>query len=150
MQARYYVPFVTRLSLNVILPTSFGGKIAHLRRSLVAQPLHLTVSQLRFSEDFLSFKANARRSVHSPQDHFIITLSLATDVTDVTFGVSGHWLGTRTGAGGTATVTKSFFGCSPWLHGQQLSHLIRSHHKPGPYFSSQRVLDFYIYYIINM
>ena len=31
-------------------------------------------------------------------------LSLATDVTDATFGTSGLWLGTRTGAGGTATL----------------------------------------------
>ena len=45
-------------------------------------------------------------------------LSLATDVTDATLGASGLWLGTRTGAGGTATLTKSFFGRSPWLHGQ--------------------------------
>ena len=38
---------------------------------------------------FLSCKENARRSVHSPQDHFIITLSLATEVTDATLGASG-------------------------------------------------------------
>ena len=31
-------------------------------------------------------------------------LSLATDAIDVTLGVSGLWLGTRTGAGGTATL----------------------------------------------
>ena len=47
--------------------------------------------------------------MHSPQDYFIITLSLTTDVTDMTLGASGFWLGTRTGAGGTATLTKSFF-----------------------------------------
>ena len=46
-------------------------------------------------------------------------LSLATDVTDATLGASGLWLGTQTGAGGTATLNKSFFGRSPWLHGQQ-------------------------------
>ena len=40
-------------------------------------------------------------------------LSLATDVTDATLGASGLWLGTRTGAGGAATLTKSFFGPSP-------------------------------------
>ena len=45
--------------------------------------------------------------------------SLATDVTDATLGASGLWLGTRTGAGDTVTLTKSFFGRSPWLHGQQ-------------------------------
>ena len=32
------------------------------------------------------------------------TLSLATDVTDVTLGASGFWLRTRTEAGGTATL----------------------------------------------
>ena len=36
-------------------------------------------------------------------------LSLATEVTDATLGVSGLWLGTRTGAGGTATLTESSF-----------------------------------------
>ena len=40
-------------------------------------------------------------------------------MTDATLGASGLWLGTRTGAGGTATLTKSFFGHSPWLHGEQ-------------------------------
>ena len=32
-------------------------------------------------------------------------LSLAIDVSEVTLGASGIWLGTRTGAGGTATLT---------------------------------------------
>jgi hypothetical protein len=45
-------------------------------------------------------------------------LSLGTDVTDATLGANGLWLGTRTGAGGTATLIESFFGRSPWLHGQ--------------------------------
>ena len=39
-------------------------------------------------------------------------LSLATDVTDATFRASSPWLGTWTGAGGTATLTESFF----WPH----------------------------------
>ena len=39
-------------------------------------------------------------------------LSLATDVTDATLGVSGIWLGTRTGAGGTATLTESFLAAA--------------------------------------
>ena len=43
-------------------------------------------------------------------------------MTDETLGASGLWLGTRTGAGGTATLTKSFFGRSPWLHGQQVKY----------------------------
>ena len=36
-------------------------------------------------------------------------LSSASDVTVVKFGASDLWLGTRAGAGGTATLTKSFF-----------------------------------------
>ena len=40
-----------------------------------------------------------------------------------TLWASGLWLGTRTGAGSTATVTKSFFGRSPWLLGQQDKNL---------------------------
>ena len=49
-------------------------------------------------------------------------LSLTTDVTDATLGASGLWLGTRTGAGGTATLTERFLGRSPWLHGQQVRY----------------------------
>ena len=67
-------PFLTCCA---ILPTSFGGKGPHLRRWLVAQPLHQTVSKLRFSGVFLSPKVNARRSMHSPQDYFIITLIIS-------------------------------------------------------------------------
>ena len=47
-------------------------------------------------------------------------LSLATDVTDVTLKASGLCLGTQTGVGSTTTLTKSFFGRSPWLHVQQV------------------------------
>ena len=47
-------------------------------------------------------------------------LSLATDVTDATLGANGLWLETRTGAGGIATISESFFGRSPWLHGHSL------------------------------
>ena len=45
---------------------------------------------------------------------------LSTDMTDPTLRTSGFWLGTRTGAGGNARLTKIFFGRSPWLHGQQV------------------------------
>ena len=45
-------------------------------------------------------------------------LSLATNVTDAELGANGLWLGTRTGAGATATLTESFFDRSPWPHGQ--------------------------------
>ena len=49
----------------------------------------------------------------------LLPLSLETDVTDATLGVSSLWLGTRTGPGGTATLL-SYFGRNPWLHGQQV------------------------------
>jgi hypothetical protein len=57
--------------------------------------------------------------VHSPQDNLLSLLLLETDVTDAILGASGLWRGTWTGAGGTATLTESFFSHSPWLHGQQ-------------------------------
>ena len=63
-------------------------------------------------------------------------LSLATDVTDGTLGASDLWLGTRTGAGGTATLTESFVGRSPWLHKQQLGSVLQFRHST----------DVFIYY----
>ena len=49
-------------------------------------------------------------------------LSLATDLTDETLGASGLWLGTRTGADGTATLNESLFffwpqPMAPWTTG---------------------------------
>ena len=72
----YFLPSPFLMSC-AILPTSFGGKETQLTRWLVAQPLHQTVSELRFSGVLFGCKANARRSVHSPQDHFIITLIIS-------------------------------------------------------------------------
>ena len=57
----------------------------------------------------------------APGINSLSPLSLATDVSDAILGASGLCLGTRTGAGGTATLTKSYFGRSPWPHGQQAS-----------------------------
>ena len=48
------------------------------------------------------------------------SLSLATEVTDATLGASDLWLGTQTGAGGIATLTKTFFWpqpMAPWTAG---------------------------------
>jgi hypothetical protein len=65
-------------------------------------------------------------------------------LTDETLGASGLWLGTRTGAGGTATLTESFIDRSPWLHGQQVIFLgckanVRiSVHSPQDHFISDR------------
>jgi hypothetical protein len=42
-----------------------------------------------------------------------ISLSPLSLATDATLGVSGLWLGTRTGAGGTVTLVWNFFGRSP-------------------------------------
>ena len=67
---------------------------------------------------FPHVKPNARRSVHNPRIISLSPLSLMTDVTDTTLGASVHWLETQTGAGGTATLNKSCFDRSPWLHGQ--------------------------------
>ena len=94
-------PFLTCCA---ILPTSFGGKGPHLRRWLVAQPLHQTSS----SWGFLGFSSAVRQMpgdlCTAPRIISLSLLSLATDVTDATLGASGLWLGTRTGAAGTATL----------------------------------------------
>ena len=66
------------------------------------------------------------------------SLSLATDVSDATLGESGLWLGTRTGAGGTATLVWNFLVAvpmAPWTTGHLffrrriLSHLFASHRR---------------------
>ena len=49
--------------------------------------------------------------MHSPRYHLVITVPLA-DRHD-RCNTRGNWLGTRTGAGGTA-----FFGRNSWLRGQ--------------------------------
>ena len=75
------------------------------------------------SWDFLEFSSAVRQMPRdlctTPRIISLSPFSLATDVTDATLGASGSWLGTRTGAGGTATLGWSFFGRSPWLHGEQ-------------------------------
>ena len=53
----------------------------------------------------------------APQIISLSPLSLATDVTDATLGASGLWLETRTGAGGTAILTESFFFFLAAAHG---------------------------------
>ena len=52
-------------------------------------------------------------------------------MTDATLGASDLWLGTRTGASGTATLTKSFF----WPHGQQVEgRIFLKLHKANPLY----------------
>ena len=59
-------------------------------------------------------------------------LSLATDVTDATLGASDLWLGTRTGAGSTATLTESFFfwpqPMAPWTTGHYKEIFTKKYH----------------------
>ena len=66
---------------------------------------------------FLGFSSAVRQMpgdlYTAPRIISLSHLSLATDVTDSTLGASGLWLGTRTGAGGTATLTESFFWPQP-------------------------------------
>jgi hypothetical protein len=56
----------------------------------------------------------------APRIISLSSLSLTTDVTDATIGASGLRLETRTGTGGTAPLLGSYFGRSPWLHGEQV------------------------------
>ena len=63
--------------------------------------------------------------MHNPWYHLLSPLSLATDVTDVTLGESGLWLGTRTGSDGTTTLDRS-----PGLHGQHAVILITINRHP--------------------
>ena len=56
-----------------------------------------------FSGIFLGYKVNARRTMHIPRYQLIITILLA-DKQDLTLGASGLCVGTRIGAGSTATL----------------------------------------------
>ena len=47
--------------------------------------------------------------MHSPSAMSLSPLVLASDVTDVTFRASGHWLGSRRGAGGAPHWPKAFY-----------------------------------------
>ena len=58
---------------------------------------------------FLGFSSAVRQMTGdlytAPRIISLSPLSLASDVTDATLGASGLWLGTRTGAGGTFTLS---------------------------------------------
>ena len=58
--------------------------------------IHIT----NITRDILGYKNNT------------IVPPLADDVTDATLGANGLWLGTRTGAGGTATITEIFLAAA--------------------------------------
>jgi hypothetical protein len=82
---------------------------------------------------FLSSKENARRSVNIPGIISLSPLSLATNVTNVTLGANGRWLGTRTGTGGIVTLTLKLFGRSPYFHGVQVVSKIVTKLKSNKY-----------------
>ena len=67
----------------------------------------LAVEPTSPSGGFLGFSSAVRQMpgnlCTAPRIISLSPLSLATEVTDATLGASGLWLGTRTGAGGTAT-----------------------------------------------
>ena len=100
-------PFLT---CYASLRTSFGGMGLNLRRWMVAQPLHQTVSKLGFSSAVRQMREDL---CTAPRIISLSSLSLATDVTDATLGASGLWLWTRRGAGGTAILVWNIFGRSP-------------------------------------
>ena len=69
------------------------------------------VSYLRFPGVFLSCKENTRRSMHSPQDHFIIIL-ITSDRLDWR-DTRDKWPLARNPDRSTATLVWNFFGRSP-------------------------------------
>ena len=93
------------LACCAILPTSIGGKGPHWR--------HSPFIRRSPSWGFLEFSSAVRQIsgdlCTASRIISLSPLSLATDGTDATLGASGFWLGTRTGASGTTTLTESFF-----------------------------------------
>ena len=71
----YFLPSLF-IKCFAILSLSFIGKVPHLRRWLVAQSSSDSL-HLRFSRVILNREANSRRSVYSPQDHFISILIIS-------------------------------------------------------------------------
>ena len=76
-------------------------------------------------------------------------ISLATDVTEVSLEASDLWLGTRTKAGGIATLTESFFGRSPWLHGQRVYHHLSLIENYGFHTYIDRRALFLLYFLFH-
>ena len=94
----------------------FRGKGAHLRRWFVAQPFP-SWPFWGFLQPYCKCQEIQSHRWVSP---YYNPYNKQTGGTIVTLGKSGHWLGTRTEAGDTATLQKAFFfGLSPWLHRKQ-------------------------------
>ena len=85
-----------------------------------AMTLHSLFTRQSPSWSFLGFSSAVRQMpgdmCTAPGIISLSPLSLATYVTDATLVASGLWLGTRTGAGGTDTLTKFFWPqpMAPW------------------------------------
>ena len=74
---------------------------------------------MQIDEAFSRTAVSMRKQAEFQEICTQISLSLLSLATNVTLGANDLWLGIQTGAGGTATLTESFFDHSPWLHGQQ-------------------------------
>ena len=113
-----------------------------------------TVPSQPLAEVFLGFSSAVWQMpgnlCTAPRIISLSPLSLATDVTDATLGASGLWLGTRTGAGGTATQVWNFFGRSP--HGSMDNRrspccsYVWQLHVPCSKISSHKNCYFYYFY----
>ena len=117
----YLSSFCVSFSLEflcIILPFRIFGLVTQIGKSLT---LLKTVTCNFYTSDMPNLSAGISLSVRqlpgdlctAPRIIPLSPLSLATNVTDATLRLSDLWLGTRTRAGGTTTLTKRFFGRSP-------------------------------------
>ena len=90
---------------------------------------------------FPRYMPNTRRSVHSPPDHFIISLIISKrrDWRDIRS--KWPWLGTRTGTGGTATLTIFFFTAAHGSMDNMSTEIlaIPTNYWPHLHFSADRI-----------
>ena len=99
-------PFLT---CYAILLTSFEGKDSIWGDDWSHSPFIWRSPSWGFLGVFSAVRQMPGDLCTAPRIISLSPLSLATDVTDATLGACGLWLGTRTGAGGTVTLTESFF-----------------------------------------
>ena len=91
--------------------TSFGGMGLHLRRWVVAQ----RSSECLLAEDSRGFSQKSGKChicAQSPVWPHYHPYHYPTEVTDVTIGARGLWLGTWTRAGGTVTLVWRFLAAA--------------------------------------
>ena len=97
----FHIYFLTSCAILLI---SFGRKGPHLRDDSSHSPIIRRSPSWGFPGISSVVRQMPRDLCTSPRIISLSPLSLATYVTDVTFGASGLWLGTPTGAVGTATL----------------------------------------------